>query len=405
MPKFKYKIRDLPGKESEGEQEAADRFVLAADMRAAGKTVVSIEEVKKGFSFNMDALNLMLSRVKMRDLIIFAHNLSTMMTAGLSLSRALSIQERQAKNARFKATIHALSEDISHGNTLSGGMAKFPKVFSPLFVSMTRAGEESGGLPQSLLIVGDQLEKSYALKKKIKGAMIYPSVVISALFIIGILMFIYVVPTLSATFKDLNTELPMSTKIIIGISDFLASHYVLGAAILLGVIALVTGLLRTRAGKRGFEYSLFYLPIVKGLVRQSNAARTARTLSSLLSSGVDMLEAISITKDVLQNSYYKEVMDIAAARVQKGIPLSTVFSEYEHIYPLLVGEMVEVGEETGRLSDMLLNVATFYEDEVDAVTKNMSTIIEPLLMVVIGASVGFFAVSMITPMYSVMTNI
>lgn len=405
MPLFKYKVRELSGKETSGEQTAADRFTLAADLRAAGKTIISLEEAKKGLSLNMDALNQLLSRVKMRDLIVFAHNLSTMMTAGLSLSRALTIQERQANNARFKATIHALSEDISHGNTLSAGMSKFPKVFSPLFVSMVRAGEESGGLPQALLIVGDQLEKSYTLKKKIKGAMIYPSVVISALIIIGILMFIYVVPTLSATFKDLGTELPTSTKIIIGTSDFLASHYVLGAGIAIGVIALIAGALRTRAGKRGFEYALFYLPVVKGLVRQSNAARTARTLSSLLSSGVDMLEAISITKDVLQNSYYKEVMDAAAARVQKGVPLSTVFSEYGNIYPLLVGEMIEVGEETGRLSEMLLNLAKFYEDEVDAATKNMSTIIEPLLMVVIGASVGFFAISMITPMYSVMTNI
>jgi type IV pilus assembly protein PilC len=163
--------------------------------------------------------------------------------------------------------------------------------------------------------------------------------------------------------------------------------------------------LRTKVGHRLFERSLFYMPVVKDLMRQSNAARTARTLSSLLSSGVDMLEAINITRDVLQNSFYKEVMTTAGERVQKGIPLSSVFSENEDIYPLLVGEMIEVGEETGKLSDMLLNVAIYYEDEVDSATKNMSTVIEPLLMVVIGLSVGFFAVSMITPMYSVMTNV
>lgn len=405
MPRFKYKVRELSGEESEGEQESTDRFTLAADMRSAGKTVISVTEMKGGFSFSLDAVNRFLSRVKMHDLIVFAHNLSAMMTAGLSLSRALSILERQAKNITLKATIHSISEDISHGNTLSGSMAKFPKIFSPLFVSMVRAGEESGGLPQALLIVGDQLEKTYALKKKIKGAMIYPSVVLSALVIIGILMFIYVVPTLSATFKELSVELPLSTKIIMGISDFLANHYIAGVFIAIATALAVIGILRTKSGHRAFEYSLFYLPVVKGLVRQSNAARTARTLSSLLSSGVDMLEAIVITKDVLQNSYYKQVMDLAAARVQKGIPLSSVFAENEKIYPLLVGEMIEVGEETGRLSEMLLNLAKFYEDEVDSVTKNMSTIIEPLLMVVIGGSVGFFAISMITPMYSVMTNL
>ncbi|OHA84331.1 MAG: hypothetical protein A2937_01165 [Candidatus Yonathbacteria bacterium RIFCSPLOWO2_01_FULL_47_33b] len=405
MPKFKYKVRDTSGEESEGEVSAVDRFAVAADLRSTGKTIVTIEEAKELSIPGLAFLNSLLGRVKLRDLIIFSHNLSSMMTAGLSLSRALAILERQTKNATFKATIKTLIEDISHGNTLSGSMEKFPKVFSPIFVSMVRAGEESGGLSQSLLVVGDQLEKSYALKKKIKGAMIYPAVVVSALVIIGILMFIYVVPTLASTFKELNVDLPTSTKIIMWISDTLANHFLFGLMSVLAFAAGVWGILRTKQGHRAFEYSLFYIPIVGTLVRQSNAARTTRTLSSLLSSGVDMIEAITITKDVLQNSYYKEVMDLAIDRVQKGISLSSVFTENEKIYPLLVGEMIEVGEETGKLSEMLLNVAVFYEDEVDSATKNMSTIIEPLLMVFIGGSVGFFAISMITPMYSVMTNI
>lgn len=405
MPKFKYKVRSSSGEETEGEVNALDRFAAASDLRGTGNIILSIEEAQSFSVPELAFLNSLLGRVKLRDLIIFSHNLSTMMTAGLSLSRALSILERQTKNATFKATIKTLIEDISHGNTFSGSMEKFPKVFSPVFISMVRAGEESGGLSQSLLVVGDQLEKSYVLKKKIKGAMIYPAVVISVLGIIGVLMFIYVVPTLAATFKDLNVELPTSTKVIMWISDTLANHFLLGLMGFIAVVAGIWGILRTKQGHRAFESSLFYIPVVGGLVRQSNAARTTRTLSSLLSSGVDMVEAITITKDVLQNSYYKEVMDIAADRVQKGIPLSSVFKEKEKIYPLLVGEMIEVGEETGKLSEMLLNVAIFFEDEVDSATKNMSTIIEPLLMVVIGASVGFFAISMISPMYSVMSGI
>lgn len=405
MPKFKYKVREASGEEAEGEVSALDRFAAASDLRGAGKTVITIEEAKELTVPGLAFLNSLLGRVKLRDLIIFSHNLSLMMTAGLSLSRALAILERQTKNVTFKATIKTLIEDISHGNTLSGSMEKFPKVFSPVFVSMVRAGEESGGLSQALLVVGDQLEKSYLLKKKIKGALIYPSVVISALVIIGILMFIYVVPTLAATFKELNVDLPTSTKVIMWISDVLSNHFLAGLTGVIVFAASVWGVLRTPRGHRAFEYSLFYLPVVGNLVRQSNAARTTRTLSSLLSSGVDMIEAITITKDVLQNSYYKEVMDIASDRVQKGIPLSSVFMEKDKIYPLLVGEMIEVGEETGKLSEMLMNVAVFYEDEVDSATKNMSTIIEPLLMVFIGGSVGFFAVSMITPMYSVMSGI
>lgn len=405
MPKFKYKIKEPSGEESEGFIDAPDRFVATADLRATGKTVVSVEEKNDLTIPGLEYVESLIGRVKEHDLIVFAHSLSAMMTAGLSLSRALSILERQATNKTFKKTITALIDEISRGQTLSSGMAKFPNVFSPLFVSMVRAGEESGSLAQSLLIVGDQLEKSYTLKKKIKGALIYPSVVISALIIIGILMFIYVVPTLTDTFKSLKVELPTSTKIIIFISDVLGNHLLSGLATVTLVAILFIGALRTKTGERAFERTLFFIPVIGSLVRQANAARTARTLSSLLSSGVDMVEAIAITRDVLQNSFYKEVLEEASTRVQKGIPLSTVFVENGKIYPLLVGEMIEVGEETGKLSDMLLNVAVFFENEVDSATKNMSTIIEPVLMVIIGVSVGFFAVSMITPMYSVMTNI
>jgi type IV pilus assembly protein PilC len=270
---------------------------------------------------------------------------------------------------------------------------------------MVRAGEEAGGLSQALSVIGTQLEKSYLLKKKIKGAMIYPAVILSALVIIGILMFIFVVPTLASTFKELHTQLPFSTQIIIGISDFLTNNLILALSGIVGVVASFVLALRTKKGRRAFEFLIFRLPVVGELVRESNAARTARTLSSLLSSGVGMIEAIKITQDVLQNSYYKEVMGVASEQAQKGIPLSAVFVQHGDIYPPLVGDMVEVGEETGKLAEMLMNVATFYENEVDDATKNMSTIIEPVLMLVIGASVGFFAVSMITPMYSVMSNI
>lgn len=404
MPKFKYKVRELSGKETTGEMEAVNRFAVASSLRTSGRSVVSVEEVPGGMVINMDNINALFSRIKPQELIVFSHNMSSMMKAGLSLSRGLSIQERQTKNIALRRTLKSLSDEVAKGSTLSAAMQSFPKIFSPIFIAMVRAGEESGGLSDTLLVVGDQLEKSYLLKKKIKGAMIYPSVVITALCIIAVLMFMFVVPTLAATFKDLNTELPTSTKVIMWISDTLSNHFFLFfAGVIIAISAVVIGL-RTKQGRKGFEYASLRLPIVGNLVRQSNAARTARTLSSLLSSGVDMLEAINITKDVLQNSYYKQTMALAADRVQKGIPLSSVFAESD-IYPLLVGDMIEVGEETGKLADMLLNLALFYENEVDEATKNMSTIIEPLLMVFIGASVGFFAISMISPMYSVMSNV
>ncbi len=410
MPKFKYKVRDqnwaeTGAKEVTGELEAVDRAAAAADLRSSGNIVLALEEDLPKSSLARVGSITLFSGVSTQKLVAFTHNLNTMMMAGLPLSRALSILERQTKNATLKKAIGSLLEDIGRGTTLSAGMQKFPKIFSPLFVSMVRAGEESGALSEALAVVGNQLEKSYLLKKKIKGAMIYPSVVLSALVIIGILMFIFVVPTLSATFKELHTELPFSTQLIMGLSDFLTNHIILAVGSMLAVILSVFLALKTKKGNRIFEFLLFRLPIIGELVRETNAARTARTLSSLLSSGVGMIESIGITEDVLQNSYYKEAIHIAGEKAQKGITLSAVFAEQSNIYPPLVADMVEVGEETGKLAELLLNLAVFYENEVDDATKNMSTIIEPVLMLLIGGSVGFFAVSMITPMYSVMSNI
>lgn len=406
MPKFKYKVRNSAGgEETTGIAAAVDRFALASELRGSGKMIISITESKSITIPGLEFIDNFLGRVKMHELIVFYHNLSIMMLAGLSLSRVLSILERQTKNKKFKETIMSLAQEVSRGNTLSSGMGKHTTIFEPLVVSMVHAGEESGNLSDVLKVVGDQLEKSYLLKKKIKGALIYPAVVISVMIVIGLLMFVYVVPTLTVTFKELNVALPTSTKVIIWISDFLNNHALLGVVLLIGFALALKIWLGTKVGHRLFERGLFYLPIVGSLVRQSNSARTTRTLSSLLSSGVDMLEAITITQDVLQNSFYKDALKVAGERVQKGMTLSSVFVEYEHIYPLFVGEMVEVGEETGKLSGMLMNVALFYEEEVDSTTKNMTTIIEPLLMVVVGGGVGFFAVSMITPMYSLLSGI
>lgn len=405
MTRFNYKTQNNAGKIETGAIEATDKFSLAAQFRNEGKIVISIDEFKQKDYLKLEVINEMLSRIKLQDKIIFARNLSAMINAGLSLSRALGVLERQTTNLKFKKVLQSLTDNISKGKSLSDGMKEFPKVFPPLFVSMVGAGEESGNLAESLLIVGNQLEKTYLLKKKIKGAMIYPAIVISAMIIIAILMFIFVVPTLSETFKSMNAELPTSTAIIIGISEFLANHGLLALLIVVVIITIITIFARTPKGKRYAELILLHLPVISKIVKESNSARTARTLSSLLSAGVDVVEAISITKSVVQNSFYKDVLTVAGENVQKGIPLSSIFMESSKIYPVLMGEMIEVGEETGKLSDMLLRVAEFYENEVDTATRDLSTIIEPILMVVIGGGVGFFAVSMITPMYSIMTNI
>lgn len=217
---------------------------------------------------------------------------------------------------------------------------------------------------------------------------------------IGVLMLIYLVPTLTSTFKDLNVSLPFSTKMVIWLSDFLKNHIIINLLILITVGLVFYFSIKTKRGKRALDTFVLHVPVISGIVKDLNSARTARTFSSLLSSGVDVLVAVRITQDVIQNSYYKAVLKEAEINIEKGDPVSNIFLKHEKLYPVFVGEMVSIGEETGKLSEMLANVAQFYEEEVDQKTKDMSTIIEPFLMVVIGIGVGFFAISMLGPMYS-----
>lgn len=402
---FSYKAKNKEGTTTEGVIEASDKFVAAKQLRTQGLVPISIIGAKRSGAIKIPFVDSLFGRVKLHEKIIFARNLSGMLSAGLSLYRALTVLEKQTKNEKFKSVLTVLIKEIDQGGTLSEGMEKFPAIFSTLFVSMIRAGEESGGLSQSLKEIGQNLEKSYELNRKIKGALMYPSIIVSAIILIGILMMVFVVPTLTKTFKELNVELPASTRLIIFISDSLSNSPILTFGLLFLCIGGLVMILRMKGMKKYFDFLVLRLPVVGKIVKEINAARTARTLSSLLSAGVDMTKALTITKEVLQNRYYKAVLDISISHVQKGIALSTIYKERTDLYPVMVGEMMEVGEETGKLATMLEDIASFYEAEVDAKTKDLSTIIEPVLMVFIGGAVGFFAVSMITPMYSLVDTL
>jgi type IV pilus assembly protein PilC len=404
MPLYTYKAKTNEGRLVEDSMDAKDKTDLVKALREKGLTVIFAKEFSKT-KFDFEKLNLVFARVKLHEKIIFTRNLSAMLSSGIALSRALEILEKQTTNLKLKKVINLLETGIEEGEAFSASLKKFPDVFSSLFVAMVRAGEESGKLVEALDVVGKQLEQGYTLRKKVKSAMMYPSIVLFAMVIIGIIMFIYVVPTLTSTFKEFNMELPMSTKIIMGISDFLVANTVLALSLIVAVfIAFVLGL-RTKTGQRASDFVSLHMPVISPIVKEYNAAQTTRTLSSLFSSGVSVVEALSITEDVMQNSYYKAVLSKAKDVVQKGVPLSSVFMENQDIYPLLVGEMMQVGEETGKLSDMLEKIAVFFEEEVSIVTKDLSTVIEPILMLFIASAVGFFAISMISPMYKLTASI
>jgi type IV pilus assembly protein PilC len=270
---------------------------------------------------------------------------------------------------------------------------------------MVRAGETSGQLPQALDAAGVQMERIYYLKKKIRGAMLYPAIILTALVVIGILMLVYIVPTLQQTFDELGVELPASTRMVLTVSELLRTQ---GLLVALAVFLAGAGLWmagRHPRGKQMLAWVILHIPIIGGLVKETNTARTARTLASLLEAGVPVSEAFTITAQVVQNPFYRDVLQEARERLERGEPIARLFAQWEHLYPPMLGELVAVGEETGALPSMLKQVAEFYEADVDQKTKDMSTIIEPFLMVVVGIAVGFFAIAMITPIYSVTQGI
>jgi type IV pilus assembly protein PilC len=402
--KYSYIAQTNAGIRQEGFVDAPDRFAAAQLVREKGLIPVATREVRTALSVD-DVFNRVFGKVKLQEKILFTRNLAGMLKAGLALSRALEVLEKQTTNTFLQKVLRGISHDIAEGGSLSFGMAKFPKVFSTLFISMVRAGEESGSVPESLIEVGQHLERTYTLNRKIKSALMYPLIIMCAIVLIAILMFIFVVPTITKTFIDLGVELPTSTKLIITISNMFANHtlLVLGGLAVFGFLMYMVVRIKTVHNALDLLYTK--MPLIGELVRQINAARTARTLASLLASGVEITKALSITADVLQNVHYKKILIETEEAVKKGSPMSASFRAHPKLFPIMVGEMIAVGEETGKLADMLVSVATFFEEEVDTKTKSLSTIIEPLLMIVIGGAVGFFAVAMITPMYSLLDAI
>lgn len=403
--RFVYTAEKSDGEVYKGVAQAKDRFELYDVVRREGGRIVSVQEDEGRNYFSYHYWSAKIGTVPEYDKILFARNLGAMLTAGLSLARALSVIERQTKNPKLSLVVSEIASSVRRGEPLNASLKQFPKVFPPLFVAMVRAGEEGGEMPQSLTVISDQMERMYTLKKKIRGALLYPAIIVLAIIGIGIFMMVNVVPTLAQTFAEMDAELPAATQAIIGVSNFLVQNTIVAIAGIIILFGALFAALKTTTGKRVRDFVFLHIPLISGIVKEVNAARTSRTLASLLTAGVDVLTSLEIVGDVVQNSYFKTVVHTAKDNVGKGEPLSSAFVRAEKLYPPFVGEMISVGEETGQLGEMMKRLAIFYEEEVDRKTKDMSTIIEPFLMVAIGGAVGFFAVAMISPIYQLSETI
>ncbi len=399
MPVFYFRAKNLSGAEIEGRREAADRYELAANLKKEGYFLIGQkEETKKESVLKFVSI---LRRVSIQEKMMFARNLGVMTGAGVSLIRGLDVLSRQTGNSVWRDTLQKLAQAIKKGQTLSQSMEDYPKFFSPLFRSMVKAGEVSGKLEEALRLIAQQLERDYDLRRKVRGAFAYPLIILAAMLIIGILMMVYVVPTLIDTFKELGVELPATTKLVVGVSSFIINHWILTLLAALSVFSAAVMLASSQKGKEFFSAVFLKTPVISGLMKKINSARVSRTLSSLVSSGIEIVEALQITEGVVRSPKFKRVLNLAREEIQKGNPVSRAFIENRDVFPLLVGEMMSVGEETGKFSEMLFKLASFYEEDVSESTKSLSTIIEPALMIAIGIFVGFFAISMIQPLYSI----
>lgn len=406
MSRYSYFAKNLTGEPRSGTLEAKNKHDLARVLRQEGYLLISAiseEEVasKKKFALAIPFLD----KVSLKEKIIFTRNLKVMITAGISLPRALKILAGQSKSKKLKRTLLEISEEITEGKNFSESLAKHPTVFSELFCSMIKVGEEGGTMENVLSVLTRQMERDYELKSKIKGAMIYPLFILITMFAIGILMLVMVVPRLSETFVDLGVQLPFTTRMVITVGNSLAKFWYLIPLIIFGLVFCVRIFSKTKSGKRLFDTLFIKIPFISSLVKQINSAYTVRTLSSLIASGIPLVRALEVSAGTLSNSYYKEAINDVSEQVKKGAKLSEALKRYENIYPVLVNQMVEVGEETGETSGVLEKLAEFFEEEVANATKNLSVIIEPALMLVIGAIVGFFAISIIQPIYSMMGGI
>lgn len=339
-------------------------------------------------------------RVPQIEIIMFAHHLSIMVKSGLSLSKSLAALEKQTKNAKFSEVIKKINIDVLKGTAFADALSVHSEVFDELFVNMIRIGEMSGSLDSTLSLLSEQMKKDYELRSKIKGAMTYPAVVLTAMVAVGVVVMVYIIPKLTMIFESMNVELPASTKFLIALSDLFLNHGVLILAALIS-LAIAAKLFLRGKNSRFLDAVILKLPIFGDISQKVNIARFARTTSSLIKGGVSISTALKTVSKTLSNYYYQESTRLAAERIEKGLRLKDSLGEFENLYSPLVLQMIEVGEETGSLDEILLDLAKFYEDEVSETTKNLSTIIEPVLMIVMGIAVGFFAISIIQPMYSI----
>lgn len=340
------------------------------------------------------------SRVSVKEKALLARQLATMLGSGLAIDQAFKILASQTKIPVLKKAYQTILYDLEQGNNLAFALAKHQKIFDPVFIAIIRSGESSGKLDLVLNQLAERLEQSDDFNSKIKAALYYPIFIICTMVVIIVLMLVYIIPQLKTVFTESNVQLPWTTRAIIAVSDFLRHYWWLVIIILIILVISISIFMRTREGGSWWDRVKIRMPIVSELYSLMYMSRFCRTMSMLLQSGVPIMETIAITADVIQNRYYTESLRNIAAQVERGIPMS-VPMQRDRNFPSIVSEMMMVGEQTGKVSQVLTRLADYYEKETDTKIKGLSALIEPAIIVVVGIGVGFLVFSIIYPIYSI----
>jgi type IV pilus assembly protein PilC len=401
---FSFKALDLAGVSARGEVEAEDKSHVASQLRARGLIVLDIEEKK--VAADVGDLFARFKRVKAQELTIATRQLSTMISSGMSLLRALYVLEEQIQNDKFKDAITAIREDVEAGIGFADALARHPKIFNELYVAMVAAGETGGILEETLKRVADQLEKDDSLRRQVKAAMMYPTLIGGFAVTVLIALVVFLVPVFEKIFKDFGGKLPAITQFTVTMSHLFTQRWYLVIGF---VAAFVYTFKKWKGSTRGREqWDRLKLRVpwkIGDIVQKVCLARFSRTYSALIAAGVPMLQAIEITGKTAGNKVVEKAMDGVRDSVKAGGSIAAPMRNEPSAFPLMVIQMIAVGEETGALESMLSKIADFYEDEVEASVKALTSILEPLMIVVVGAMVGFIVVAMYLPMFKVYDQI
>ena len=403
MATYAFKALDLAGSPTKGEIEASDKQTVAAQLRSKGLIVVDIEEKAAA---NAGDLLARFKRVKADDLVIASRQLATMVQSGMSLLRALYVIEEQTESDKLREVWIEVRKDVEAGVALSDALKRHPDVFNELYVAMVQAGETGGILDHTLVRVATQLEKDAALRRQIKAAMVYPSLIGGFALIVLVALVAFLVPVFEKIFDDFGGELPAITKFTVFLSHMITGRWYVMIAAVAGIVWLFRYWKKSDTGKVQWDRIKLKFPMkIGGIVQKVALARFSRTFSGLIAAGVPMLEAIDITGRTSGNKVIEMAMDDVRDSVKRGGSLTAPMAAVPEAFPVMVTQMIGVGEETGALETMMTKVADFYEEQVEAAVKALTSILEPVMIVIVGSIVGFIVIAMYLPMFKVYDSI